>query len=82
MGFGQTEDEKGRGCHGRYRTEWVLVDISRVGIDLIGLGLTESPAIGEVLSRLRLMKLEGKVDGRDDEMRVARQLIVAANRSA
>ncbi|MFA5808925.1 MAG: CBS domain-containing protein [Thermoleophilia bacterium] len=81
LAYAQTSDEKVRGPLGLYLTELRSVSISIRGSDLLELGLTESPAVGEILSRLKLMKLEGKVDGRDDEMRVARQLVAVANRS-
>ncbi|MHB9112647.1 MAG: CBS domain-containing protein [Thermoleophilia bacterium] len=45
------------------------------GKDLLELGLKESPEVGEVLTQLKLLKLEGKVDGRDSEMRAAEQII-------
>jgi len=45
------------------------------GADLLELGLQESPEIGRVLTEVKLLKLEGKVDGRDDEIRAARQIL-------
>lgn len=82
LAYAQTEDEKVRDALGLYLTELRSVSISVSGRDLLKLGLSESPAVGEILIRLKLMKLEGKVDGHDDEIRVARKLVAAANRSA
>jgi tRNA nucleotidyltransferase (CCA-adding enzyme) len=47
------------------------------GADLIALGLTESPRIGEILGELRRRKLNGEVEGRDDELAAARELAAA-----
>jgi tRNA nucleotidyltransferase (CCA-adding enzyme) len=45
------------------------------GTDLAGLGLEESPRVGEVLAELRRRKLNGELDGRDSELAAARELI-------
>jgi tRNA nucleotidyltransferase (CCA-adding enzyme) len=45
------------------------------GADLAGLGLAESPRVGEVLAELRRRKLNGELDGRDSELAAARELI-------
>jgi tRNA nucleotidyltransferase (CCA-adding enzyme) len=45
------------------------------GSDLAGLGLVESPRVGEVLAELRRRKLNGELDGRDSELAAARELI-------
>jgi len=45
------------------------------GDDLAALGLAESPRVGEVLAELRRQKLNGKVDGRAEELAAARELI-------
>jgi len=45
------------------------------GADLAGLGLDESPRVGEVLAELRRRKLNGELDGRDSELAAARELI-------
>jgi len=45
------------------------------GSDLAGLGLEESPRVGEVLAELRRRKLNGELDGRDSELAAARELI-------
>lgn len=44
------------------------------GGDLIAAGIPESPAIGEALAGTLARKLDGEVDGRDDELRVAVEL--------
>lgn len=58
-----------------YMKELRLIEISITGGDIIKLGVRESPAVGEILSRVRLLKIEGKVDGRDAELKAARELI-------
>jgi tRNA nucleotidyltransferase (CCA-adding enzyme) len=45
------------------------------GADLAGLGLDESPRVGEVLAELRRRKLNGELDGRDSELAAAKELI-------
>jgi len=45
------------------------------GADLAELGLGESPRVGEVLAEVRRRKLNGEVDGREDELRAARELL-------
>jgi tRNA nucleotidyltransferase (CCA-adding enzyme) len=45
------------------------------GADLAALGLAESPRVGEVLSELRRLKLNGELDGRDSELAAAKELI-------
>ena len=49
--------------------------LSISGGDLLELGLKESPEVGRVLTQVKLLKLEGKVDGRDSEMSAARQIL-------
>lgn len=44
------------------------------GGDLIAAGIPESPAIGEALAGTLARKLDGEVDGREDELRVAVEL--------
>jgi tRNA nucleotidyltransferase (CCA-adding enzyme) len=49
--------------------------LSISGKDLLELGLQESPEVGRVLTQVKLLKLEGKVDGRDSEMSAAQQIL-------
>lgn len=51
----------------------VRLDVT--GADLAGLGLAESPRVGEVLGELRRRKLNGELDGRESELAAARELI-------
>jgi tRNA nucleotidyltransferase (CCA-adding enzyme) len=51
----------------------VRLEIS--GTDLAGLGLGESPRVGEILGELRRRKLNGELDGRESELAAARELI-------
>ncbi len=47
------------------------------GSDLADLGLAESPRVGEILAELRRRKLNGELDGRESELKAARELIGA-----
>ncbi len=47
------------------------------GAELAELGLSESPRVGEVLAELRRRKLNGELDGRESELRAAKELIAA-----
>ena len=47
------------------------------GQDLIEMGLSESPRIGEILAELRRRKLNGELEGRDAELEAARELASA-----
>lgn len=64
-----------------YLTELKSVAIGITGRDLLDLGLKESPAVGEILATIRIMKIEGKVDGKKSELDAARRLVVQANRT-
>lgn len=44
------------------------------GADLLAAGLTESPALGRALAETLARKLDGEVDGRDQELRVALEI--------
>ena len=62
----------------RYFEELRFVTLDITGRDLAGLGLDESPRVGEILSELRRRKLNGELDGRETELAAARELIGAA----
>ncbi|MEZ5099491.1 MAG: hypothetical protein R3C15_06745 [Thermoleophilia bacterium] len=62
----------------RYLAELREVELEIDGRDLAGLGLRESPRVGEVLAEVRRRKLNGELTGRDDELAVAQALILAA----
>jgi hypothetical protein len=47
-------------------------------VELVSMGLPESPQIGEVLAELRRRKLNGEFDGRESELAAARELVAAA----
>jgi tRNA nucleotidyltransferase (CCA-adding enzyme) len=55
------------------RLRGVRLEIS--GTDIVALGLEESPRVGEVLAELRRRKLNGALDGREQELETARELI-------
>ena len=48
------------------------------GTDLVSMGLSESPRIGEVLAELRRRKLNGELEGRESELAAARELVAAS----
>jgi tRNA nucleotidyltransferase (CCA-adding enzyme) len=54
------------------------VRLEVTGADLAGLGLEESPRVGEVLAELRRRKLNGELDGRESELAAARTLLAEA----
>jgi tRNA nucleotidyltransferase (CCA-adding enzyme) len=49
------------------------------GEDLIAMGLSESPRIGDILRAIRRRKLNGELDGREAELSAARELVAAAS---
>ncbi len=51
------------------------VRLEVTGRDLAGLGVAESPRVGEILAELRRRKLNGELEGRDEELAAARELI-------
>jgi hypothetical protein len=51
------------------------VRLEVTGTDLAGLGVAESPRVGEILAELRRRKLTGELAGRDEELAAARELI-------
>lgn len=74
-------DESARVALKLYLTELRFLKISTTGQDLLGMGLVESPAVGEILAKIRLMKMEGKIDGRESELQAARQLVDKVGRT-
>ncbi|HET7509021.1 MAG TPA: hypothetical protein VFJ65_02105 [Solirubrobacterales bacterium] len=55
----------------RYLTGWRQVELEIDGDDLIAAGIEQGPAIGRGLQAARLQKLEGEIDGRDEELATA-----------
>jgi tRNA nucleotidyltransferase (CCA-adding enzyme) len=49
------------------------------GSDVIAMGLSESPRVGEILGRIRERKLNGELAGREAELAAARELVEAAD---
>jgi len=47
------------------------VRLEITGADLLEAGVPESPAIGRALARTLELKLDGRVNGRDEELRTA-----------
>lgn len=60
-----------------YFTRLRSVQLEIGGGDLVEMGLTESPRVGEVLAELRRRKLNGELAGRDAELAAARELVAA-----
>jgi hypothetical protein len=50
----------------------VKLDIT--GRDLLDAGVPESPAIGRALAETLRLKLDGRVDGREEELRTALEI--------
>jgi tRNA nucleotidyltransferase (CCA-adding enzyme) len=61
----------------RYFAELREVRLEITGGDLAGLGITESPRVGEILDELLRRKLNGDLDGRESELDAARELVNA-----
>jgi tRNA nucleotidyltransferase (CCA-adding enzyme) len=62
----------------RYFRELRDVRLEIRGDDLAGLGLTESPRVGDILDELLRRKLNGELDGRGAELEAARELLAAS----
>ena len=58
----------------RYFDELRGVRLEITGADLAGLGVGESPRVGEILDELLRRKLNGELDGRAEELDAAREL--------
>jgi tRNA nucleotidyltransferase (CCA-adding enzyme) len=69
--------EPARGRLVRYFEELRRVRLEITGGDLAGLGLAESPRVGEILDELLRRKLNGELDGRAAELDAARELVGA-----
>jgi tRNA nucleotidyltransferase (CCA-adding enzyme) len=50
------------------------VSLEICGADLIAMGISESPRIGDILGEIRRRKLNGELDGREAELAAAREL--------
>ncbi len=61
-----------------YLASWREVRLTVTGADLAGLGLAESPRVGEVLAELRRRKLNGELPGHAAELAAARDLVAEA----
>jgi tRNA nucleotidyltransferase (CCA-adding enzyme) len=61
----------------RYFRDLRSVRLEIGGAELAELGLGESPRVGEVLAELRRRKLNGELDGREQELAAARELIAS-----
>jgi len=71
-------DEPARERLERYFGELREVSLEITGGDLAGLGVEESPRVGEILDELLRRKLNGELDGRTAELEAAKELLGAA----
>jgi tRNA nucleotidyltransferase (CCA-adding enzyme) len=55
----------------RFLLEWSRVELQIDGEDLIAAGIDEGPAVGRGLAEARRRKLDGEVDGREEELDAA-----------
>jgi tRNA nucleotidyltransferase (CCA-adding enzyme) len=58
----------------RWATDLSAVKLEIGGADLLAEGVPEGPAVGRALDETLRRKLDGLVDGRDDELRTALEL--------
>ena len=58
----------------RWITELSGVGLEIGGDDLVAAGVPEGPALGRALDETLRRKLDGLVDGRDDELRTALEI--------
>lgn len=74
LAYAMAKGDEAREAIRLYLAELRFVKIEISGRDLLEMGFTESPQLGEVLHKLKLLKLEGKLDGREEELKRAEQL--------
>ena len=58
----------------RYVADMRGVKLDITGQDLLEAGVPESPAIGRALAETLKLKLDGRVDGREEELRTALEI--------
>ena len=68
-------DEGTRRQFSIYMTNLSMVAASVDGNDLIALGLKPGPAYKSVLASIRDARLDGRVENREDELALAKELI-------
>jgi tRNA nucleotidyltransferase (CCA-adding enzyme) len=71
-------DEPVRERLGRYFDELRGVRLEIDGSDLVGLGVAESPRVGEILAEVLRRKVNGELDGRAAEIEAAREALEAS----
>ena len=69
------DDEETRQRLRRYLVDIRHRDISITGDDLLGLGMKRDPAIGRILEKVRQMRVDGDIQGREAELQAARGLV-------
>ncbi|MCL4472562.1 MAG: CBS domain-containing protein [Actinobacteria bacterium] len=80
LAWAEAGEERSRRALELYLKELRYTALSIGGKDLLELGLGESPEVGQVLTQVKLLKLEGKVDGREEELKAAGQIINRINK--
>jgi tRNA nucleotidyltransferase (CCA-adding enzyme) len=70
-----TQEESARATVGRYLSDIRHRTISITGDDLHALGMKRHPDMGRILEKIREMRVEGLVEGRNAELEAARRLL-------
>lgn len=70
-----TDKEPARGRLKRYLTDLRFRTLSVTGDDLLALGMKKGPAVGRLLERLRELRVEETIKGREAELEYARRLL-------
>jgi tRNA nucleotidyltransferase (CCA-adding enzyme) len=71
----QSESERAQDRLRRYVADIRHRTLSVTGDDLHALGMKRDPAVGRVLEKLKEMRVEGQIEGREAELAMARQLV-------
>lgn len=71
----ETESERAQDRLRRYVADIRHRTLSITGDDLHALGMKRDPAVGRVLEKLKEMRVEGHIAGREAELAMARQLV-------
>ncbi|MHB8859667.1 MAG: CBS domain-containing protein [Thermoleophilia bacterium] len=80
LAWAEAGEERSRRALELYLKDLRYTALSIGGRDLLELGLGESPEVGQVLTQVKLLKLEGKVDGRKEELKAAGEIINRINK--
>lgn len=75
LAYALAPGEAARAAVSLYLEELRDTSVSVSGADLIGLGLSESPAVGRILTSLKRGRLEGTINSEEEEMEWAKKLV-------